>query len=188
VHEMTKVAGSTLYYLMDPLPLIRKAAIADVSILSDFAGRAFFDAYSGTMNDEDIRSYVKKSFSLEALREQLSSFGSIFHIALVEGQMAGYTKLRWDRIRDELAGQRSIELERIYVDGRNYRNGMGTLLFNHAKEFARSNRYNLIWLAVWQKNQRAISFYQKAGMEIFGVQHFTVGTIVNDDFVLKLAI
>lgn len=165
---------------------IRKATIDDASLLSRFAASAFTDAYTGTMAENEIQAYVDKSFDVEFIRSCLASPFMHFYIGLISGVPAGYTKLRTDRSRPELQGLRSIELERIYVSGGSYRKGWGSQLLNHAIEKSRSDGFDVMWLAVWQKNERAISFYKKAGMEIFGEQQFTVGTIINNDYVFRL--
>jgi len=166
--------------------VIRKADEADVNELATFAFNAFKDAYRGKMNEADISAYVKKSFDIKVVAEQLKDDQTLFHIALTDNGMKGYIKLRWDRSRPELSGVKAIEMERIYVIEAHYRSGLGTILFNHALKVASELGFECMWLAVWQKNERALSFYKKMGMEIFGAQEFIVNTIVNQDFVLKI--
>jgi len=165
---------------------IRQASPADTTDLSHFASKAFMEAYSGTMDRDDINKYLEKSFNQAEVKKQLESPDMLFHLAFANDELAGYTKLRWDRARDELGSGRAIELERIYVGASHYRTGLGTLMLDHAISISRKKGFVVMWLAVWQKNIRAISFYKKTGFEIFGVQKFTVGTIVNDDYVFRL--
>ena len=165
---------------------IKEATDLDTEKLASFASRAFLDAYSGTMNGVDMDSYISKSFNKRVLLSQILAPDMIFHIAWQHDEIIGYTKLRWDRQRPELIGYKAIELERIYVAARHYRTGLGSVLLNHALEFSRHRKFEMLWLAVWQNNERALFFYKKAGLEIFGVQEFTVGTIINNDFVLKI--
>lgn len=165
---------------------IKPASDFNVEKLSQFASAAFIDAYSGKMNPADIRDYISKSFNTEVIGNQIRSPDTRFHIAVQNNQISGYTKLRWDRFRPELADFRAIELERIYISSEHYRKGLGSLLLKNACQESASLNFNMLWLAVWQKNERALAFYKKAGFEIFGVQEFTVGTIINNDFVLKL--
>jgi ribosomal protein S18 acetylase RimI-like enzyme len=41
-----------------------------------------------------------------------------------------------------------------------------------------------MWLSVWQKNPRAIAFYQKWGFEIAGTATFTIGSDVQTDWIM----
>ena len=42
-----------------------------------------------------------------------------------------------------------------------------------------------IWLGVNQQNARAQAFYVRSGFAVVGTKHFTVGTRVEDDYVLE---
>jgi diamine N-acetyltransferase len=168
--------------------VIRRASPADADEIAAFAFNAFQDAYRGQMNEADISAYVKKSFDREVIAGQLKADQTLFHIALTDNEMQGYTKLRWDRSRPELSLLKAMEMERIYVHVTHYRSGLGSILFNHALKVSADLGFECMWLAVWQKYERAVSFYKKMGMEIFGVQEFTVNTIVNHDYVLKIKI
>lgn len=166
--------------------IIRQAVSTDAESLARFASQAFKDAYIGKMSEIDIDSYTAKSFDTRRIQEELHHPVKYFHLAFLGSSLIGYTKLRSDRSRTELKGKKSIELERIYVSGQLYRQGIGGILFNNALAFSCALGFELLWLAVWQQNKRALDFYTKAGMEIFGTQSFTVGTIVNKDYVLKV--
>ena len=45
-----------------------------------------------------------------------------------------------------------------------------------------------IWLGVNQQNGRARAFYERSGFAVVGTKHFTVGTRVEDDYVLERAL
>jgi ribosomal protein S18 acetylase RimI-like enzyme len=52
-------------------------------------------------------------------------------------------------------------------------------------DFAKQKRKQIIWLGVWEKNQRAIDFYHKWGFENFGEQIFLLGTDLQTDLLMK---
>jgi len=43
----------------------------------------------------------------------------------------------------------------------------------------------IVWLGVWEKNNRAISFYKKWGFEKFGEHSFTLGDDIQNDWLMK---
>ena len=43
----------------------------------------------------------------------------------------------------------------------------------------------VIWLSVWEKNQRAIDFYNRWGFEKFADHTFILGNEVQNDWLLK---
>jgi len=55
----------------------------------------------------------------------------------------------------------------------------------HCIKLAAEKNKELIWLGVWERNQRAISFYQKFGFEKFGEHDFVLGNDVQTDWLMK---
>jgi len=53
------------------------------------------------------------------------------------------------------------------------------------KELARKDGYQTIWLQVWQKNNKAIRFYQKAGFTVFETASFLLGSSSQQDFLMR---
>jgi ribosomal protein S18 acetylase RimI-like enzyme len=52
-------------------------------------------------------------------------------------------------------------------------------------EQSRSRGYKTIWLSSWELNDRANAFYKKWGFKVVGSQKFTVGSDVQNDFILS---
>lgn len=53
---------------------------------------------------------------------------------------------------------------------------------------AKQNRYDSLWLSVWEKNSRAVSFYKKWGFSQVGNAVFPVGDDVQQDFIMELPV
>jgi ribosomal protein S18 acetylase RimI-like enzyme len=49
---------------------------------------------------------------------------------------------------------------------------------------ARAWECDVIWLAVWEKNPRAIAFYEKKGFRKVGRQTFQLGSDIQHDHVM----
>ncbi|MFA9491557.1 MAG: GNAT family N-acetyltransferase, partial [Anaerolineales bacterium] len=81
-----------------------------------------------------------------------------------------------------------IELVRIYVEEEVVGQGLGSALMKACLEEIKTNGLGTIWLAVWQKNQRAIDFYKRWGFEKVGVKEFVVGSDVQDDFIMERSV
>ena len=53
---------------------------------------------------------------------------------------------------------------------------------NFALNFAAEKDYEIIWLGVWEYNEKAKSFYRKFGFEDTGVEHpFPIGNTPQTD-------
>src|SRR6185295_10092548 len=106
--------------------------------------------------------------------------------AYAEDELAGYAKLRNDRIPKGLEGKRSLEMERIYVLRKFQDKKAGKALMNESIRIALSGGYECLWLGVNQENFKAIDFYKRYGFEVFGTKQFILGTAVDEDYLFKL--
>ena len=71
-----------------------------------------------------------------------------------------------------IAKHTSVELKRIYVLKEYHSQKAGAALMNFALNFAAEKMYELVWLGVWEHNEKAKSFYKKFGFENTGATHF----------------
>ena len=55
-------------------------------------------------------------------------------------------------------------------------------------EIARQKNAQIIWLGVWENNQKAISFYMKWGFEKFSEHIFMLGNDAQTDWLMKKAL
>ena len=55
---------------------------------------------------------------------------------------------------------------------------------SRAEARAREYGCDVLWLAVWEVNDRAIAFYHKCGFRIIGRQGFPIGHEVQTDHVM----
>ena len=53
------------------------------------------------------------------------------------------------------------------------------------KHLAKSEGFKAIWLQVWQKNNKAIRFYQKVGFVVYETATFILGDDVQQDFLMR---
>lgn len=165
---------------------IRQAAPEDRDIIVDLGRKTFVETYAEVTNNGVIESYVEKRFSPEAIAAELNNPWATFYIAFLDGKPAAFTKLRSDRKAKGLEQQHAIELERIYVLKEYQGVKVGKDMMDKCKEMAAMGRYDLIWLQVWQKNSKAIQFYQKAGFVIYETTVFNYfNEMTQDDFLMR---
>lgn len=163
--------------------LIRVATTADLVSLRKLAIDAFINAYAVFNKETDMQQYLKENFSEDVLRAELTNPEIVILIAEQENEILGYVKLVPGGSED-LKCKRPIEIARLYSAVHAIGNGIGKKLVTAVYDFARKNNYDGIWLGVWQKNFRAVNFYQREGFRITGVTVFKLGDDVQDDFVM----
>jgi diamine N-acetyltransferase len=50
---------------------------------------------------------------------------------------------------------------------------------------ARSRGGDVVWLGVWEKNDRAIQFYQRKGFTVAGITTFQLGADLQHDLLMQ---
>jgi len=59
-------------------------------------------------------------------------------------------------------------------------------IYDQALQIARQRRADFLWLGVWEKNSKAIKFYQRDGFEEFDKHIFKLGNDEQTDIMMKL--
>lgn len=164
---------------------IQQAKPGEELTLLDMARQTFQETY-GEFNDPlNMEIYLQEQFSESIIRKELEDPHARYFIASLDGKSVGFVKLRNDRKAKSLEKNRTIEIQRIYVLKEYQGYQIGKALMDFVKKMAREERYQNIWLQVWQKNQRALRFYQTAGFVVFDTTTFQLGKDIQADFLMK---
>ena len=167
---------------------IRSANQSEFELLSILGRRAFYEAFGGHNDPQDMQAYLDLAFSPDTIRKQLEDPDVIYFIACYQDDPVGYAKLKRNTAPPELNEKKCVQLERIYALQAYIGKKIGKALMEKCLETAREENFEYMWLGVWQENERAISFYKQWGFEVIGFKQFIIGNEVNDDFVMALKI
>lgn len=164
---------------------IRMATRADATLLAELAARTFAAAFGPDNRPEDLALHLASHYSPEIFLAELSDPGCDALLAFVAERPAGYAQL-FGRSPPVELGPGGRMLSRFYLDPPWIGKGIATPLMEAVTESARARGARYLWLTVWQKNPRAIAFYEKCGFAIRGTTVFTVGTDPQEDWVMAL--
>lgn len=165
---------------------IRKVEKTEVKELQEIARGTFIEAFGPVNTPADIEKYVTQSFSFENIKSELNHPESQFYFAESAGEIIGYLKLNQGEAQTDTAIDNALEIERIYVTSKFYGKSVGQLLLNKAIEIAKADNFEWVWLGVWEKNPRAIRFYEKSGFTTFSTHSFLLGDDQQTDLLMKL--
>lgn len=129
--------------------------------------------------------FLSEQFTSEQLIDEVGKNGNIFLLAIKDDDVAGYIFLK-ENSHADLALKNVIEISRLYVRRAFIGTGTGKLLMQTAIAHAKAKNKIAIWLGVWEKNQRAIDFYQSFGFEKFSEQDFVLGDDLQRDWTMVL--
>lgn len=140
---------------------IKRISVIDVEDLQIISKQTFFETFANENSESDMKNYLNENLSLDTLKKELFNTKSEFYVLSFNEKIIGYLKLNFGEAQTELKNNTSLEIERIYVLKEFHGQNMGQLLYNNALEIATKHSIKEIWLGVWEKNKRAISFYKK---------------------------
>ena len=129
--------------------------------------------------------FLREQFTKGRLMLEVGSPENSFLLAYFDDKVAGYIKLREGKQPIELIGTASLELARLYVVKDFIGKHIGAALMQKAIAVAKEKSKHIIWLGVWEKNQRAIDFYHRFGFTKFGECDFLLGNDVQRDWLMK---
>lgn len=166
---------------------IRTATPADAESLAALAERSFRDTFAEDNAAEDVEAYVRDAFSLDRLRTELADVANTFLLAFVDAaeRPLGYAKLRTGTTDPSVTGPDPVELERLYVDRSAIGHGVGAALMRASLDAVQVAGYRTLWLGVWERNARAISFYEKWEFEPVGDHVFRLGSDDQRDLIME---
>ncbi|RYG17445.1 MAG: GNAT family N-acetyltransferase [Chitinophagaceae bacterium] len=167
---------------------IVKANINDVDQLQKIGRQTFYETFSGSNTEENMKSYLAQGFSNEKLEAELSDENAEIYFAISENSIIGYLKLNFGASQTELKDEKALEIERIYVVKEFHGKKVGQILYDKAIEIAEQKNADYVWLGVWEENLRAISFYKKNGFVEFDKHIFKLGEDEQTDIMMKLNI
>jgi ribosomal protein S18 acetylase RimI-like enzyme len=129
--------------------------------------------------------FMNEQFTRQKLIDEVKQPWHIFFIAFINNEPVGYVKMREGAVPSGLATQSCIEIARIYSVQHKIGKGVGRKLMQTCHDIAKQKKKKIIWLGVWEKNQRAIDFYTGWGFEKFGEHDFILGDDLQTDWLMK---
>ena len=165
---------------------IRKVRPSEVEALQQIAKTTFVEAFEHLNNPSDFETYVTKAFSVEQIAKELENSNSYFFFAILNKTIIGYLKLNKGPAQTDLQKENTIEIERIYVHATFQGKRIGQRLIDKAIAIARAEQFDSIWLGVWEKNPKAIRFYERLGFVTFDQHSFRMGTDIQTDLLMIL--
>ena len=167
--------------------IIRQAVVEDSEMLTDLAYRTFWDAFHDHPKNapQDLAAYMQTAFSQEQMERELADENSIFLIAEIDGELAGYSKLIVGSTEDGITAENPIELSRLYSHQKFLGKGVGQTLMDACLERAREFKHDVMWLGVWEFNPRAQRFYEKNGFYEVGKHTFQLGSDPQTDLLMQ---
>lgn len=161
---------------------------AMAALLQNFAAQTFVENFGQHNSPEDMAMYMEKAFALDQIQRELANEESEFYFYYENEQPLAYLKINFGQAQNELKECQGAELERIYVAKGHQSKGLGAHLIDFVKNTCAAKAKKYLWLGVWEKNERAIAFYEKHGFRLFDKHTFMLGKDKQTDLLMRCPI
>ena len=172
---------------MNPVT-IRKASISDLETIQEISKRTFIETFIEVNTPENMDNYIQENFNAQQIALEINNPESAFYLAILDHQAIAYLKLNFGNAQTEIRSSQAMEIQRIYVLKNFHGKKIGQLLLNKAIKIGQESGVETIWLGVWEKNHKAIQFYNNNDFVEFDQHNFTLGNDVQTDLLMELRI
>ncbi len=167
-----------------PEYLIRYATAEDAELIADISRKTFYETFGYVNTKENMDKFMNEQFSREKLINEVNESSDTFLLAFDVDTPVGYVRMREGKRFPEFEDKDALEIARLYAVNSYIGTGVGQQLMRQCIFVAKELKKEIIWLGVWEKNARAISFYNKWGFEKFSEHDFLLGDDVQTDWLL----
>jgi GNAT superfamily N-acetyltransferase len=163
---------------------IRIAVESDAPALAAFAARTFEETFGPQNRPEDLRAHLSKAFGLAQQTQELLNPDMATLLGFHGATLVAFAQVKRQGPPPDIHIEAPVEVHRFYVDRSAHGKGVAQQLMRAVHTTARGFGGQALWLGVWERNPRAIAFYQKVGFVDRGSQAFFVGQDRQTDRVL----
>ena len=163
---------------------IRRAVPSDAAELAALGARTFSDAFGADNTPEDLKAHLSTSYGIRQQTEELANPDMVTLVAEHGGALVAFAQVRRGPAPACVDSESPVELWRFYVDRSWHGRGVAQRLMAASLDATRELAGRTLWLSVWERNPRAIAFYEKTGFRNVGTKDFWVGSDRQTDFVL----
>ena len=130
-----------------------------------------------------LQLFLDQYYNPAQLGDELNNPETFCFFVEMDGKPVAYLQFMEDYKNFPLMKKwKALELKRIYVLKEFHGMGIAQKLMDHYLQFATENKYEVVWLGVWEHNIRAQKFYEKYGFANSGHTHdFPIGNTPQTD-------
>ncbi|WP_373518182.1 GNAT family N-acetyltransferase [Pricia sp.] len=167
---------------------LNPCTISDLGRLVAISRTTFTDAFEKDNDPEDFKAYIDFAFEECKLLGELKNPDTTFYFIYKYAYLVGYLKLNENDAQTDIRSEEGMELERIYVLQDFQGQHIGQWMLKEVKKIASHKQKTFLWLGVWEKNAKAIKFYQNHGFTKFGTHPYYIGKDKQTDWLMRLEV
>ena len=131
--------------------VIREATIEDAWLIANISHQTFYETFATQNSKADMDKFLNQQFTKGRLMMEVGAKGNTFLLAYDGNEVAGYVKIRDERVPLTLGSVNALEVARIYAMSNKVGKGVGSLLMQSCIEIGKQRNKEWLWLGVWEK-------------------------------------
>jgi ribosomal protein S18 acetylase RimI-like enzyme len=168
---------------------ITRADVSHAATIATIGKKSFRRAFEQLfISKEELLEYLENTYCPVKLAKSLRDEDNVYLLALLDGEPAGFAKVKKYSLNEHIESVAQMELQKIYVLWEYHGRGIGSALLKETKSLAKEVYPDYIWLDTHISNEKAIRFYEKNGFKKIGRYFFTIGTQTFEYHVMGLPV
>ncbi|QDS70400.1 hypothetical protein FKW77_009372 [Venturia effusa] len=167
--------------------LLRDAITEDAASIAELGADIFTKTFGHSVSQKELQAFLTEHYSAASMLADITNHSKSMIVAtdVSTSKIVGFALLTRGSHKPCIAHlSDTVELQRLYVDVSLHGKGVGKLLERRMEEMAREGGFQVLWLGVWEDNERAIRVYEKLGFERVGKHDFVIGEVVQRDLIM----
>lgn len=160
---------------------IKKLSLPDATLLAPIAHKIFLDTFLPLNNPSDVIDYADRSLTADAFAREIENPKYFTYGVYWEHELVGYLQMLFNS--QETYEGISFELKRFYLQSHYHGRGLAQEMMKFCENVARDQGQSAFWLGVWEKNFKALRFYEKCGFRKIASHPFVMGQETQTDFI-----
>jgi diamine N-acetyltransferase len=163
----------------------RRADPRDAEVVAQIAERTFRATFAHENSASDVDALCATAYGTDIQFRELSDPNRETWVLESHGAVKGYFMLRRSVAPPGVSGTAVVEIHRFYLDQDQQGTGAGRRMMALALQRCAAMGADSIWLGVWERNRKALGFYERLGFAIVGSHVFMVGTDAQTDLLME---
>lgn len=152
---------------------LRRSQISDASSIAAISIEVWIGTYLKKGVSAFFADYALSEFTTVKTQALISDPTQFIMVSENEDGIDGFIRVS-SGCKAPVEGCSEMEISTLYVQPRHHGKGIGKRLFNAAREHARDERSESVWLTTNADNTLAIAFYLSQGFKKAGETHFYI--------------
>lgn len=138
---------------------ISKVEKLDIKNIASLAVQVWLDTYAVEGIRTSFSNYIWDDLTPSQFEKRLKEQDREIYKAEIENHLVGFIEINYSST--ELDSANSVEIEKLYIQQNFQNQKIGSELIQFAEAIFRKKGITKYWLSVYEKNEKAIQFYQK---------------------------